>query len=108
MSTSHDSRYCLSTSGHVAFVACTCQVHLHGPWPSGVCCPGLQVTPSPIPNSWRLRDVFIVGIVYGLYLTLSTWLLYHVRLTAHFQNVPQPLHCCWKGFPSHVCFVSLS
>lgn len=39
----------------------------------------LQVTPSPIPNSWRLRDVFIVTIVYGLYLTLSTWLLYHVR-----------------------------
>jgi hypothetical protein len=36
------------------------------------------VTPSPTPNSWRLRDIFLVGIVYGLYLTLSTWVLYHV------------------------------
>eukprot|EP00882_Tetradesmus_deserticola_P005625 GHRQ01005921.1.p1 GENE.GHRQ01005921.1~~GHRQ01005921.1.p1 ORF type:complete len:1073 (+),score=431.52 GHRQ01005921.1:381-3599(+) len=37
-----------------------------------------RVTPSPIPNSWRLRNIFLVGIVYGLYLTLSTWVLYHV------------------------------
>jgi H+-transporting ATPase len=37
-----------------------------------------RVTPSPTPNCWRLRDVFIIGIVYGLYLTLSTWVLFHV------------------------------
>ncbi|WIA14716.1 hypothetical protein OEZ85_003206 [Tetradesmus obliquus] len=37
-----------------------------------------HVTPSPLPNSWQLKHIFIVGIVYGLYLTLSTWVLYHV------------------------------
>lgn len=37
-----------------------------------------RVTPSPAPNSWRLRNIFTVGIVYGLYLTLSSWVLYHV------------------------------
>eukprot|EP00878_Enallax_costatus_P000726 GHUV01000839.1.p1 GENE.GHUV01000839.1~~GHUV01000839.1.p1 ORF type:complete len:832 (+),score=189.21 GHUV01000839.1:2414-4909(+) len=37
-----------------------------------------RVQPSPMPNSWRLRDIFIIGIVYGLYLTISTWVLYHV------------------------------
>eukprot|EP00879_Flechtneria_rotunda_P000106 GHRR01000160.1.p1 GENE.GHRR01000160.1~~GHRR01000160.1.p1 ORF type:complete len:747 (+),score=230.67 GHRR01000160.1:4862-7102(+) len=43
-----------------------------------------KVTPSPTPNAWRLRDVFIVGIVYGLYLTLSTWVLYHVAAKTTF------------------------
>jgi hypothetical protein len=37
-----------------------------------------RVTPSPAPNSWRLRNIFAVGIVYGLYLTVSSWTLYHV------------------------------
>lgn len=37
-----------------------------------------NVTPSPTPNSWRLRDIFAVGIIYGLYLTLSSWVLFHV------------------------------
>ncbi|WIA34892.1 hypothetical protein OEZ86_013179 [Tetradesmus obliquus] len=46
-----------------------------------------RVTPSPTPNSWRLRDIFIVGIVYGLYLTLSTWVLYHLAAkTSFFEN----------------------
>lgn len=39
-----------------------------------------RVQPSPTPNSWRLRDIFIIGIVYGLYLTISTWVLYHVSM----------------------------
>ena len=38
-----------------------------------------RVTPSPAPNCWRLRNIFAVGIVYGLYLTVSTWTLYQAR-----------------------------
>ncbi|KIZ00694.1 hypothetical protein MNEG_7267 [Monoraphidium neglectum] len=46
-----------------------------------------RVTPSPAPNSWRLRNIFTVGIVYGLYLTLSSWVLYHVAAKdTFFQN----------------------
>ena len=32
-----------------------------------------KVTPSRIPNRWNLNSIFITGIVYGLYLTLSSW-----------------------------------
>lgn len=34
-----------------------------------------RVTPSKLPNSWNLNNIFIMGIVYGLYLTLSSWAL---------------------------------
>lgn len=37
-----------------------------------------KVVPSRSPNSWNLRDIFWMGIAYGLYLTLSSWVLYHV------------------------------
>ncbi|KAK9905489.1 hypothetical protein WJX75_000844 [Coccomyxa subellipsoidea] len=37
-----------------------------------------RVVSSPVPNTWNLRNIFTVGIVYGLYLTLSSWVLYYV------------------------------
>eukprot|EP00884_Botryococcus_braunii_P002708 jgi/Botrbrau1/12438/Bobra.0094s0007.1 len=37
-----------------------------------------RVTPSPVPNAWHLPSVFGAGVVYGLYLTVSTWTLYFV------------------------------
>lgn len=55
-----------------------------------------RVTPSPIPNAWRLRDIFIVGIVYGLYLTLSTWVLYHVRPRRRGAQLAGWLHACMR------------
>lgn len=39
-----------------------------------------KVTPSPTPNSWNLKNIFIGGIVYGLYLTLSSWALYQTAV----------------------------
>ncbi|GAB4823503.1 hypothetical protein N2152v2_010549 [Parachlorella kessleri] len=37
-----------------------------------------KVTPSRLPNRWALYSIFVTGIVYGLYLTLSSWVLYYV------------------------------
>mmetsp|Transcript_6324 Transcript_6324/g.19568 ORF Transcript_6324/g.19568 Transcript_6324/m.19568 type:complete len:1015 (-) Transcript_6324:364-3408(-) len=37
-----------------------------------------KCVPSKLPNSWNLKNIFLMGIVYGLYLTLSSWCLYHV------------------------------
>ncbi|RMZ54903.1 hypothetical protein APUTEX25_000420 [Auxenochlorella protothecoides] len=37
-----------------------------------------RVTPSRLPNRWNLPSIFTSGIVYGLYLTLSSWVLYYV------------------------------
>lgn len=35
-----------------------------------------RVTPSQLPNSWKLQNIFICGIVYGVYLSLSSWALW--------------------------------
>ncbi|KAK9829684.1 hypothetical protein WJX72_007324 [[Myrmecia] bisecta] len=43
-----------------------------------------RVVPSRLPNSWNLRSIFISGIVYGLYLTLSSWTLYYVATKTNF------------------------
>jgi H+-transporting ATPase len=37
-----------------------------------------RVTASTLPNSWDLKNIFISGIVYGLYLTLSSWVYFFV------------------------------
>jgi H+-transporting ATPase len=35
-----------------------------------------RVRPSDAPNTWNLRNIFVVGVAYGLYLSLSTLVLY--------------------------------
>lgn len=43
--------------------------------------------PSNLPNAWNLTNIFIMGIVYGLYLTLSSWALFYVAsYTSFFQD----------------------
>ncbi|EFN55631.1 hypothetical protein CHLNCDRAFT_133797 [Chlorella variabilis] len=42
------------------------------------------VTPSRLPNRWNLNSIFLSGIGYGLYLTLSSWALYYVATHTDF------------------------
>ncbi|PRW57643.1 plasma-membrane proton-efflux P-type ATPase isoform B [Chlorella sorokiniana] len=42
------------------------------------------VTPSALPNRWDLTSIFLAGIGYGLYLTLSSWALYYVATRTDF------------------------
>eukprot|EP00122_Pirum_gemmata_P017613 Pgem_evm1s16500 len=37
-----------------------------------------RVKPSPNPDAWFLHEIFTFGLVYGLYLTLSSWVLFYV------------------------------
>lgn len=37
-----------------------------------------RVKPSPNPDAWFLVTIFIAGLVYGLYLTLSSWTLFYI------------------------------
>eukprot|EP00122_Pirum_gemmata_P004649 Pgem_evm1s4231 len=37
-----------------------------------------RVKPSPNPEAWFLHEIFAAGLVYGLYLTLSSWVLFYV------------------------------
>jgi hypothetical protein len=41
-----------------------------------------RVKPSLEPNSWDLREVFVYGITYGLWLALSTIVMLYVMLKA--------------------------
>ena len=43
-----------------------------------------KVTASNLPNSWQLKNIFIAGIAYGLYLTLSSWVLFYVATHTSF------------------------
>jgi H+-transporting ATPase len=49
-----------------------------------------RVEPSRQPNAWNLRNIFCMGIVYGLYLTLSSWALYQTACKTSFfeDNLP--------------------
>ena len=50
------------------------------------------MTASKLPNSWNLRNIFIVGIVYGLYLTFSSWLLFYIATHTSFFNDKIGMH----------------
>ncbi|KAL6757306.1 hypothetical protein V8C86DRAFT_2626506 [Haematococcus lacustris] len=43
-----------------------------------------RVIPSRLPNSWNLNNIFLMGIVYGLFLTLSSWALYQTAVKTTF------------------------
>ncbi len=46
-----------------------------------------RVEPSPQPNEWRLRRIFISAIVYGLYLSVSTIVYFVIVVeTSFFQD----------------------
>eukprot|EP00184_Porphyridium_aerugineum_P000100 CAMPEP_0184708258 /NCGR_PEP_ID=MMETSP0313-20130426/37684_1 /TAXON_ID=2792 /ORGANISM="Porphyridium aerugineum, Strain SAG 1380-2" /LENGTH=1010 /DNA_ID=CAMNT_0027169843 /DNA_START=931 /DNA_END=3963 /DNA_ORIENTATION=+ len=46
---------------------------------------------SPLPDQWKLSKIFIAGIIYGLYLTLSSWVLFHVAgYTNFFEGMGLP------------------
>jgi H+-transporting ATPase len=34
-----------------------------------------RVVPSTSPSTWKLKSIFFQGLVYGLYLTFTTWAL---------------------------------
>jgi H+-transporting ATPase len=46
-----------------------------------------RVEPSPRPNKWRLKQIFISAIVYGLYLSTSTIVFFAIVVrTSFFQD----------------------
>ncbi len=46
-----------------------------------------RVQPSPKPNKWRLKQIFISAIVYGLYLSASTIVFFTIAIqTSFFQD----------------------
>jgi hypothetical protein len=53
-----------------------------------------RVRPSPHPDSWKLNEIFITGIVYGSYLALMTVIFFWAMRSTDFFTV--------SFFPCHV------
>ena len=51
-----------------------------------------KVVASRLPNHWALKSIFITGIVYGLYLTLSSWVLFYVATRTSFFREKIGMH----------------
>eukprot|EP01134_Creolimax_fragrantissima_P008142 CFRG8142T1 len=43
-----------------------------------------RVTPNQSPDAWFLSKLFIAGLIYGLYLTLSSWVLFYIASHTNF------------------------
>ncbi len=56
-----------------------------------------RVEASATPDQWNLAGIFTTGIVYGLYLTLSTWALYftatHTQVAYVQASLPALCRC---------------
>lgn len=46
-----------------------------------------RVKPSPHPDSWKLPEIFITGIVYGTYLAVMTVVFFYAMTSTDFFSV---------------------
>lgn len=46
-----------------------------------------RVKPSPMPDSWKLREIFVTGIVLGGYLAMMTVIFFWVAKDTKFFPV---------------------
>ena len=53
-----------------------------------------RVKPSPLPDSWKLSEIFATGVVIGSYLALMTLIFFYVTYeTSFFAVSAHLLHC---------------
>lgn len=64
------------------------------------------VTGSAAPDEWRLREVFVTGTLYGLYLSASSLLLFHLLVTADLWADTFSLDTPWRVAGSAVVDVN--
>ena len=43
-----------------------------------------RVRPSPLPDSWKLSEIFATGVVLGAYLAITTVIFYHAAYKTEF------------------------
>ena len=46
-----------------------------------------RVKPSPLPDSWKLKEIFATGVVLGGYLALMTVIFFWLMKDTHFFPV---------------------
>ena len=50
------------------------------------------VKPSPHPDSWKLNEIFVTGIVYGAYMAVMTVVFFWAMRSTDFFSVS--MHAC--------------
>lgn len=58
-----------------------------------------RVKPSPLPDSWKLAEIFATGVVLGSYLAVMTVIFFWAAYKTDFFPVSRPLKighgdCC--------------
>jgi hypothetical protein len=69
-----------------------------------------RVKPSPLPDSWKLKEIFATGIVLGSYLALMTVIFFWAMHKTDFfsvKKIPSPSHLHRMGFVFPVWLFSL-
>lgn len=46
-----------------------------------------RVKPSPLPDSWKLKEIFATGVVFGSYLALMTVIFFWAMKETDFFSV---------------------
>lgn len=63
-----------------------------------------RVKPSPLPDSWKLKEIFATGVVLGTYLALMTviffWAMHKTDFfTVSTQNISRKIFQSLHGTP---------
>jgi hypothetical protein len=57
-----------------------------------------RVKPSPLPDSWKLKEIFSIGVVLGTYLALMTVLFFYLMHSTTFFSVNETSLAMYYGF----------
>lgn len=52
-----------------------------------------RVKPSPLPDSWKLREIFATGVVLGSYMALMTVIFFWAMKDTNFFSVHNLYFC---------------
>lgn len=52
-----------------------------------------RVKPSPLPDSWKLKEIFTTGVILGTYMALVTVVFFWMVKETDFFSVSRSLVC---------------
>lgn len=67
-----------------------------------------RVKPSPMPDSWKLSEIFATGIVLGSYLALMTVLFFYLAYETSFFAVNYTVNIFCTKLRNHAVYLRLS
>lgn len=54
-----------------------------------------RVKPSPVPDSWKLKEIFATGIILGAYLAIMSVVFFYLANDTNFFKVSESHVCAW-------------